>query len=161
VEKPESYFKKIIVMFASVAALIFLSGALSGFFEMSIQSGDFSEFLLVLPNFISSSVILSVPLTIIALFLFLLYEYIDASKYLKISSYAATLTSLPLLSFIWAFIPKNPTLMARNAYCEIYRNGSITPCGALITSLDFIGSVLTVMAIVLVKNAIFPKVEVK
>jgi hypothetical protein len=51
--------------------------------------------------------------------------------------------------------------MARNAYCEIYRNGLITPCGALITSLDFIGSVLTVMAIVLVKNAIFPKVEVK
>ena len=50
---------------------------------------------------------------------------------------------------------------ARDAYCEIYRNGSITPCGALITSLDLIGSVLTVVAIVLVKNAIFPKVEAK
>ena len=160
-EKPESYFKKIIVMFASVLALIFLSGALSGFVEISIHSGDFSKFLLAFPNFISSSVILSVPSTIIALFLFLLYEYIDISKYLKISSYAAALTSLPLLSFIWEVVPKNPTLMARNAYCEIYRNGLITPCGALITSLDLIGSVLTVMAIVLVKNAIFPKVEAK
>jgi hypothetical protein len=58
-------------------------------------------------------------------------------------------------------IPKNPTLIARNAYCEIYRNGLITPCGALIASLDLIGSVLTVMAIVLVKNAVFPKVEAK
>lgn len=160
-EKPESYFKKIIVMFASVAALIFFSDALRSFVEVSIHSRDFSELLSALPDFLSSSIILAVPSTIIALILLWLYEYISLSKYFRISSYAAALASLPLFSFISILIPKNPTLMARNAYCEIYRNGSITPCGALITSLDFIGSVLTVMAIVLVKNAIFPKVEVK
>ena len=148
-------------MFASVAALIFFSDALRSFVEVSIHSRDFSELLSALPDFISSSIILAVPSTLIALILFWLYEYINVSKYFRISSYAAALTSLPLLSFIWEVVPKNPTLMARNAYCEIYRNGIITPCGALIASLDLIGSVLTVVAIVLVKNAIFPKVEAK
>ncbi len=160
-ERPESYFKKVIVMFASVMALIFFSDALRSFVEVSIHSRDFSELLPALPDFLSSSIILAVPSTLVALILFWLYEYINVSKYFRISSYAAVLTSLPLFSFISILIPKNPTLIARNAYCEIYRNGLITPCGALIASLDLIGSVLTVMAIVLVKNAVFPKVEAK
>ncbi|MCA3508475.1 MAG: hypothetical protein IOD01_14570 [Rhodobacter sp.] len=161
VEKPEGFLRKSIVMFVSVAALVFLSGVLNEFVVMSIHSGEFSEFLSGLPDFILSSVMLAVPLTIIGLLLFFLYEYIDTSKYLKISSYAAALTSLPLLSFILSVVPKNPTLMSSTSYCAIYRNGLLTPCGVMMTLLDLLGSVLTVAVIVLVKNVIFPKVEAK
>ena len=158
-ERPKSYFGKFLVIFFSISILIFLSSALRRLIETSINSRDFSKLLSALPDFISSSLILSIP-SIIPIFpIFLLFEKFSASKYLKISPYAASLTSLPLILFIWGIVPKGHNLQASNNYCKTYIDGSLTTCGLMINSLVLTGSVLIVIAIVLIKNLIFIKGE--
>lgn len=160
-EKTEKYIGKFVVMFVSVAALIFISGALRRFVETSINSRDFSKWLSALPDFLSSSFILAIPSIIPAFFLFSVFERLDAPRYLKISSYAAALISLPLILFFWGIIPKSHNLQASNTYCETYVDGSLTSCGLVINSLALIGSILITLLIVSIKNMIFSKGEMQ
>lgn len=160
-DKPEKYIGKFAVMFISVAALIFISGSLRRLLETSINSRDFSKWLSALPDFLSSSLILSIPSIIPAFFLFSIFEKMDAPRYLKISSYAAALMSLPLILFFWGIIPKGHNLQASNTYCETYIDGSLTSCGLAINSLALIGSILIALMIVSIKNMIFSKGEMR
>ena len=158
-ERPQNYFGKFIVIFFSISMLIFLSGAIRRLIETSINSQDFSRWLSALPDFISSSLILSVPSIIPVFLIFLLLEKFSASKYLKISTYAISLMFLPLIVFAWGIVPKGHNLQASNNFCKTYIDGSLTLCGFLTNALALIGSVLVVAAIVSIKNLIFIKGE--
>lgn len=95
------------------------------------------------------------------IFLFSIFERLDAPRYLKISLYAAALISLPLILFFWGIMPKGHNLQASNTYCETYIDGSLTSCGLVTKSLALIGSILIVFMIVSIKNLIFLKEEMQ